>query len=246
MSWVELNWVTTHTTKCIKNGRFKYKLRKSNWVIAYTHTYIHVQHTEPRRSGIACFLYPHARIHTRTTANWADFPLKMVSNRPYVYAYVCVCTYECTIELSHSCSRPFWIQIVFHVVFSHGWLWSLYEASNSHIYLLYILHIYIVYILLFIFVVVIFFCSFSLHSILCVRLCVIMSVCFHSSGNQTHNNSYWEWNFWEFPPNFFSSFAFFVFLKEFLYDFLRTILFHEIEFFPLLKNKIRTISFLAW
>lgn len=132
-----------------------------------------------RRSGNAR-LYPHTRIHLQRT-NWVDFPLKMVSYRPYVC--VCVCVRLCYIELSHSRSLPFWIQIVFHVVFSHGWLWSLYEASNSHIYLLYIIpsvFIHIVYILLFIFVVVIFF-----PTRYGVRLCVMMSVCFHSSGNRT-------------------------------------------------------------
>lgn len=48
------------------------------------------------------------------------------------------------------------------------------------------------YILLFIFVVVIFFSHHSIYPILihsvcaeCVRLCVIMSVCFHSSGKRT-------------------------------------------------------------
>lgn len=119
-----------------------------------------------RRSGNAR-LYPHTRIHLQRT-NWVDFPLKMVSYRPYVC--VCVCVRLCYIELSHSRSLPFWIQIVFHVVFSHGWLWSLYEASNSHIYLLYIIpsvFIHIVYILLFIFVVVIFFS----HPIRCSIVC---------------------------------------------------------------------------
>lgn len=80
---------------------------------------------------------------TLSTANWVDFPLKKWFRIDRMHISLCVCAFVrlsvCAIEPSRSRSRPFWIQTVFHVVFSHGWLWSLCQAI-AYIFIIHLFH----------------------------------------------------------------------------------------------------------
>lgn len=204
----------------------------------HTHAYIHEhEHTKPskrsmKRHGL---LYPH-HAHTYTLTQ------RLIEPISHCVSPVCPCVHVCVRTNRTASSRLTLARVHFEYKSSSMLFFPMddfdryMKPSNSHIYLL---HIYIVYILLFIFVVVIFFSLHSIHPILilihsvcaeCVRLCVIMSVCFHSSGKRTQQfllrisakifTPLLRLLFWDFQRNFDP-----IVFKVFLFC-------HKIDFFP--------------